>query len=152
MIHLESMDNSTRVGGRPTYFNAIGGPYGTKNLRTTAVGLGQFTEATAARAIAYDGEKSIQEVMRLLFADAGRTNGNFDANNLALNRWQAWTRNKATITDKGAQIDDLIQKAGGDLSKVNNADLNRILGITGSPALYMGPAGDFPDYGLGNYA
>jgi len=152
MIHLESMDTSTKVGGRPTYFNAIGGPYGTKGLRTTAVGLGQFTEATAPRAVAYDGEKSIQAVMNLLFADAQRAGGNFDAAQ-ALNRWEAWTKNKQKITTLGAQIDALIQKAGGDVKKVNNADLNRILGIQGAPVIQSPPknAGDFPNYG-GNYA
>ncbi|MCL2648668.1 MAG: hypothetical protein FWD61_16975 [Phycisphaerales bacterium] len=152
MIHLESMDTSTKVGGRPTYFNAIGGPYGTKNLRTSAVGLGQFTEATASRAIAYDGEKSIQAVIELLFKDAQgqRAKGNFDFPNLALNRWQAWTNPKtqAIIKTQGAQIDALIQKAGGDVTRVSNADLNRILGIPTSPTANWG---DFPRY-PGNYA
>jgi len=75
LIHYESMDITTKKNGRPTYFNAIGGPYGSKVfsktykkiIRTTAVGLAQFTEATRSRAIAYNGQASVKEMITIAF-------------------------------------------------------------------------------------
>ncbi len=126
LIHFESMDYSTAKGSRPTYFNAIGGPAGTKNLRTTAVGLGQFTIDTAPEAglsfgDRYDAEKSITGFFKLLYSVAG-TRGEFDQ---ALGRWDAWNKRNAEIKSMGKKINELIDKKGD----ASNEELGQILQI-----------------------
>jgi hypothetical protein len=128
LIYYESRDSSTRQNGRPTNFNAAGGPYGSKGVRTTAVGLAQFTAATASRDVAYDGEKSIEAALQLMFRDAERHGCDFEAKNAGLNRWEAWRTHKNDIQSKGAAINDLINgKYRGDASKVTDDDIMGIL-------------------------
>ena len=150
LIHFESMDMTTRKPGTrtPVYFNAVGGPYasrrGGKLIASTAVGLAQFTRATASRKIAYDGEKSIKFALALSFKDALAYDCDFSPEKKgkiiqrALNRWEAWyIKNKKgnyiykrRIVRMGKRIDTLIEKKyKGDPSKVTNAELNAILGI-----------------------
>lgn len=134
LIYFESRDSSTRTNGQPyTYFNAVGGPYGYKRVRTTATGLAQFTRATASREIAYDGQRSISEAVRLMFSDANKNNCNFDPDEeqRALDRWEAWRTNNDAIIRMGDQIDALIKDVhGGDPSAVSDSELNSILGIS----------------------
>ncbi len=134
LIDYESRDKSTKTNGKPyTYFNAIGGPYASrakgKLIGTTAVGLAQFTKATASRAVAYDGEKSIEAAIQLLFKDASNNGGNFDPKKQrAFNRWEAWRTQRSSIEGKGKKINELIKKNNG-INKITNAQLNAILGI-----------------------
>ena len=129
LIYYESRDPSTRTGGKAfTYFNAIGGPYGSKGVRTTAVGLAQFTEATAEREIAYDAQRSIERALELLYEDAA-TFGFDPQPQRALNRWEAWRTHRADIIEKGKMIDALIERHGGWSGGVPNAELNQVLGI-----------------------
>ncbi|MFH1732581.1 MAG: hypothetical protein ABIF82_13155 [Planctomycetota bacterium] len=133
LIYFESRDTSTRTGGKPyTYFNAIGGPFGYKNQRTTAVGLAQFTKATMSRDIAYNGEKSIEAALKLMMDDALNKDDSceFNKKNRSLNRWEAWRTQQDKILKMGKQINDIITKTHkGDVSAVTEAELNAVLGI-----------------------
>lgn len=135
LIHYESMDTSTSRNGVPTYFNAVGGPAssmaGGKRIGTTAVGLGQFTIATAPQAgltyqERYDAQASVAGVLRLLYKDAETHDCNFMSRNRGLNRWEAWGKHQAAITQKGSEIDKLIAQKKG-VANVSNAELMTIL-------------------------
>jgi hypothetical protein len=136
LFHFESADRSTRKPGSsmPVYFNAIGGPFasrrGNRLIGTTAVGLAQFTEATADRSIAYDGRASIKKAMELMFQDAGEMQCEFspEGRQRALQRWEAWRANNADIKGMGKRINDLIKEKDGH-ENVTNEELNSILGI-----------------------
>ena len=116
LVYYESMDFTTREpeSTEPVYFNAYGGPYGSKGVRTTAVGLAQFTEATAPREIAYSAEASIKEMLQLLFKDAAAFSCNFEPTRnrrilqRGLNRWEAWRTRQPEILQRGNHINDLI--------------------------------------------
>ena len=140
LIHFESRDTSTRTGGQQyTYFNAVGGPFGYLNQRTTAVGLAQFTRATMSREIAYDGEKSIEAALKLMMDDALNEDGSckFNKEHRSLNRWEAWNNNKKDILEMGKKINDLIKQRKSP-ANVTEAELNSILGIP-SPAPAASP-------------
>lgn len=149
LIHFESMDMTTRkLGSRtPVYFNAVGGPYASRSggrlIASTAVGLAQFTRATASREIAYNGEKSIKFALELCFKDALAYDCNFSPKKKgrivqrALNRWEAWYKKKDgeyqyrnRIKKMGKRINTLIKETHkGDASKATTAELNAILEI-----------------------
>lgn len=134
LIHYESMDVSTKTNGRPTYFNAVGGPAGTKNLRTTAVGLGQFTIATAPDGgltfeERYDPDKSIKGALKLLFDDAAKKDCKFMEKNRGLNRWEAWRTNRQQILNKGKKINQLIDDHNKGNKRLTEGAIDSILGI-----------------------
>jgi hypothetical protein len=131
IIFFESRDSSTRTkGSRFTYFNAIGGPFGYKNYRTTAVGLAQFTRDTASRQVAYDGEKSIEAALKLMMDDALNKDGTCEFNKAhrSLNRWEAWIQFHNDILAMGKKINDLAKQRKG-AENITDPELNAILGI-----------------------
>ena len=73
-----------------------------------------------------------------MFADAAARGGNFEAQNRALNRWEAWRTRNAQIKSMGAKINKLIGAKG--ILQVNNAELSAILGVpnTVPPAFTRG--------------
>jgi hypothetical protein len=136
LIEAESRDTIVLTGGKPTYFNAIGGPYASRP-RTTAVGLGQVTRATApdfglSLDDRYDGEKSIKASVEALHKEGAKYGYEPTRNKKifyrALNRWEAWYGGgQADIKAKGKQINELIKGKGG-ADKVTKAEIDGILG------------------------